>query len=151
MKANFLFFLIAIGTHFSSWAGGAISGGEVTFKPLLSCNAASANPKMASPVSRVQVVFEVGFRGEVLQYQPLKVVLQNSRGATLGFLQTTTLPSAVDFSNLIIRRWSQVLKGQPNPAIGAIRVNGNSGSLSVRGEGAMDLRLDNCEYFAVAF
>ncbi len=128
--------------------GGAIGGGEVTFKKLLVCDAESMDPTFPSDIVKLAVAAETDYDGKILPQQPLKVMLSQRDETVVNYLQTRTLPAEFGAPSLTIYRWSDVLPGQRNAKLGKLEISETTGVLRTLKPraGFEDLVLYNCEY-----
>ncbi len=127
-------------------SGGAIGGGEVTFKSVVTCRAESIDPTFPNLIKKVSVAAETDFDGEVVYDAPLTVVLLDHLDKAINYLPTVTLPGGFNPGSLKIYRWKQVLPGEPNPQLGVLRISGEQGTLSATSPDAdfEDLTLSEC-------
>ncbi len=69
--------------------GGMIGGGEVSFKPILTCDLEADFPTFSDEVS-LHIVYEVGFDGRRIQEANLTVITVDSLGKLVNALPSTS-------------------------------------------------------------
>lgn len=126
-------------------AGGMIGGGEVGYKHLIQCSAQENNVGF-SRVSKVQVVKETDFDGNVLEDSNLRIIVLDSRGSSLEFFVTHDKNIAVG-GPLRLSIWRHEQGSTGNFRMGALELDSElaQGRLLVRSaEVSMDLSLSGC-------
>lgn len=139
---RFLISAILITAHQASADGGAIGGGEVRFRSVASCDGFSIVSNFRTSL-KLEIIAEVDYGGRLLSRSPLKVKLTYP-GKKVDYLQTLTLLSQLDLSNLKIYRWSDVVPGQSNPLLAQISIMGSTGGLRSFEYAGNSIELKNC-------
>lgn len=126
-------------------AGGMIGGGEVGYKNLIQCSA-QANGGTFSRVSKIQVVKETDFDGNILENSNLRILVLDQRGNPLEFYVTHDSNIAVG-GPLRLPIWKYEQGSTGNYQIGALDLDSEltQGRLRVKSpETSVDLNLSGC-------
>ena len=132
--------------------GGAIGGGDVQFKAVVTCDAEGIDSTFPTEVQKLMVAAEVDFDGAVIENVPLTVVLKNQLDEVVNYLQTTTRPNEYNAASTTIYQWKEVMPGEQNQELGELQILGSEGALKAHSSASVfdELSLSNCIFAADA-
>lgn len=130
----------------NSNAADMVATSETGFKALISCSA-QAPRSGVSEVSKVQIVKEVDFDGNVIEGSDLSVVMLKRNGKSANFYVTHATQLAVG-GPLKLVLWKYAKGSVGNVRIGQLDLDSElrSGQLTVNSPGkSLGLKLSNCQ------
>lgn len=144
---NVLTCVFLLATASASFArGGVIGGGEVSFVTVFECSAHSIDPTHPLPFSKMEILAETSYDGEILRNLSMTLAFKGKSGKYLSFHPIDRLPGD-KLHGAQITRYREGSEG--NWTVGFLELKGEAGHLrSYDANELTEAMLSECAYRA---